>query len=99
MSTPETSIPAAETAEPPEKPASTWYLTRFVLLRFLGFVYAVAFLIAALQILPLIGEHGIELPMGALPPFLMPLDPRHCLSDRLRLHPRGPALAIATPAN
>ena len=59
MSTPETSIPAAETAEPPEKPASTWYLTRFVLLRFLGFVYAVAFLIAALQILPLIGEHGI----------------------------------------
>ena len=56
MSTPETSIPAAETAEPPEKPASTWYLTRFVLLRFLGFVYAVAFLIAALQILPLIGE-------------------------------------------
>ena len=38
---------------------NTWYLTRFVLLRFLGFVYAVAFLIAARQILPLIGSDGL----------------------------------------
>ena len=41
------------------KEACTWFLTRFVLLRFLGFIYAVAFLIAALQIVPLIGEHGL----------------------------------------
>ena len=37
----------------------TWYLTRWLLLRFLGFVYAVAFLIAALQIVPLIGRNGL----------------------------------------
>jgi hypothetical protein len=37
----------------------TWYLTRFLLVRWMGFIYAVAFLIAAKQILPLIGEHGI----------------------------------------
>ncbi len=42
----------------------TWYLTRFLLLRFLGFVYAVAFLIAARQIVPLIGEHGLT-PAGS----------------------------------
>jgi hypothetical protein len=47
--------PAAE--EAPGKP--TWYLTRFVLLRFLGFVYAVAFLIATRQIVPLIGSDGL----------------------------------------
>ncbi|MEY2492168.1 MAG: hypothetical protein QOH24_1119 [Verrucomicrobiota bacterium] len=34
-------------------------LTRFVILRLLGFVYAIAFLIAARQIVPLIGEHGL----------------------------------------
>ena len=39
--------------------ACTWYLTRWVLLRFLGFVYAIAFLIAALQIVPLIGQNGL----------------------------------------
>jgi len=48
---------------PEEKPRGTYWLTRFVLLRLLGFVYAVAFLVAANQILPLIGSHG-----------LMPLD-------------------------
>ena len=37
----------------------SYYLTRFLLLRWLGLVYAIAFLIAALQIVPLIGEHGI----------------------------------------
>ena len=47
-------------AEAPSKSReNTWYLTRFVLLRFLGFVYAVAFLIAARQILPLIGSNGL----------------------------------------
>jgi len=37
----------------------TWFLTRFLLLRWMGLIYAVAFLIAARQILPLIGEHGL----------------------------------------
>jgi hypothetical protein len=36
-----------------------YWLTRFVILRLLGFVYAVAFLIAAQQLVPLIGEHGL----------------------------------------
>src|SRR2546423_9548880 len=34
-------------------------LTRFVILRFLGFVYAIAFLVAINQLVPLIGEHGL----------------------------------------
>ena len=37
----------------------SYWLTRFVLLRLLGGVYAVAFLVAAFQILPLIGSHGL----------------------------------------
>ncbi len=40
------------------RPASYW-LTRFVILRLLGAVYAVAFLAAARQILPLIGSDGL----------------------------------------
>ncbi|MEQ1862982.1 MAG: lipase maturation factor family protein [Chthoniobacteraceae bacterium] len=36
-----------------------YWLTRFVLLRWIGFIYAVAFLCAAQQIVPLIGEHGL----------------------------------------
>ncbi len=36
-----------------------YWLTRFVILRLLGFVYAVAFLVAAQQLVPLIGEHGL----------------------------------------
>jgi hypothetical protein len=43
--------------------AATFWLTRFVILRLLGFVYAIAFLVAANQILPLIGSHGL-LPVG-----------------------------------
>jgi len=39
-------------------------LTRFVILRLLGAVYAVAFLAAARQVLPLIGSHGL-LPLDA----------------------------------
>ena len=53
-------------ATPPRPPAPTYWLTRFVLLRLLGVVYAVAFLVAANQILPLIGADGL-LPVG---PFL-----------------------------
>jgi hypothetical protein len=42
---------------------SSYWLTRFVVLRLLGAVYAVAFLVAIEQILPLIGSHGL-LPVG-----------------------------------
>src|SRR6184192_1098864 len=38
---------------------NSYWLTRFVILRLLGFVYAVAFLIAVQQLVPLIGEHGL----------------------------------------
>src|SRR5213594_4749506 len=38
---------------------NSYWLTRFVILRLLGFVYAVAFLVAVQQLLPLIGEHGL----------------------------------------
>ena len=38
---------------------NNYWLTRFVILRLLGFVYAIAFLVAAQQLVPLIGEHGL----------------------------------------
>jgi len=38
---------------------NSYRLTRFVILRLLGFVYAIAFLVAAQQLVPLIGEHGL----------------------------------------
>ena len=38
---------------------NSYWLTRFVILRLLGFVYAIAFLVAAQQLVPLIGEHGL----------------------------------------
>ncbi|HEY1794029.1 MAG TPA: lipase maturation factor family protein [Opitutaceae bacterium] len=43
--------------------APTYWLTRFVILRLIGAVYAVAFLVAANEIVPLVGSHGI-LPVG-----------------------------------
>ncbi len=46
-----------------EKVQPTYWLTRFLVLRLLGAVYAVAFLVAINQILPLIGSHGL-LPVG-----------------------------------
>ena len=46
----------------PDSPPSYW-LTRFVLLRLLGALYAVAFLVAINQIIPLIGSNGL-LPVG-----------------------------------
>jgi hypothetical protein len=55
-----------ETSELPAKATPnrpTYWLTRFVLLRLLGAVYAFAFLVAANQILPLIGSDGL-LPIG-----------------------------------
>ncbi|HWX20785.1 MAG TPA: lipase maturation factor family protein [Candidatus Binatia bacterium] len=39
--------------------APSYWLTRFIILRLLGFVYFVAFLAAANQIVPLVGEHGL----------------------------------------
>ncbi len=49
-----------ETESPAPRPlAESYWLTRFAILRLLGFVYAVAFLAAAKQILPLIGSHGL----------------------------------------
>ena len=55
--------PAAAEPPPPRfpdsRPASTYWLTRFLILRLLGFVYFIAFLCAAVQILPLIGSHGL----------------------------------------
>src|SRR5882724_7367146 len=41
----------------------TYWLTRFLILRLLGAIYAVAFLVASNQIIPLIGERGL-LPLG-----------------------------------
>lgn len=41
----------------------TYWLTRFVILRLLGLIYAVAFLVAINQLVPLIGSNGL-LPVG-----------------------------------
>src|SRR5205085_6774074 len=40
-------------------PGNSYWLTRFVILRLLGFVYLVAFLVAANQLIPLIGQNGL----------------------------------------
>jgi hypothetical protein len=37
----------------------TYWLTRFVILRWLGFVYVIAFLVAVQQLVPLVGAHGL----------------------------------------
>src|SRR4051812_44609181 len=37
----------------------TYWLTRFLILRLLGMIYAVAFLVAINQIIPLIGSDGL----------------------------------------
>jgi hypothetical protein len=59
---------SGEGPDPESRPAAGvaegWWLTRFVILRLLGGVYAVAFLCAAKQIVPLIGSHGL-LPVGS----------------------------------
>ena len=51
--------PHTATSSPPPRPRSTYWLTRFVILRLLGFVYLAAFLSAALQIVPLVGHDGL----------------------------------------
>jgi len=55
---------AQSQSQPRARPLDSYWLTRFVILRLLGGIYAVAFLAAAKQILPLIGSHGL-LPAGA----------------------------------
>src|SRR5437016_10287035 len=39
--------------------APSYWMTRFVILRLVGLVYFVAFLVAAQQIIPLIGQNGL----------------------------------------
>jgi hypothetical protein len=46
-------------AEQPAPPPPTYWLTRFVFLRLLGFLYLVGFVIALRQFRPLAGEHGL----------------------------------------
>jgi hypothetical protein len=53
----------AQTIAPVSVTTQTYWLTRFVILRLLGAIYAVAFLVAINQILPLIGSDGL-LPVG-----------------------------------
>src|SRR3954463_9384036 len=42
-----------------EVPKPTYWLTRFVILRLLGVIYAIAFLVAINQVIPLIGSNGL----------------------------------------
>ncbi|SPE52690.1 hypothetical protein SBV1_1570060 [Verrucomicrobia bacterium] len=48
-----------QSQQPETQAAETYWLARFAILRLLGAVYAVAFLAAATQVLPLIGSHGL----------------------------------------
>ncbi len=48
-----------ERPEPPLEPGASFWLTRFLILRLLGFVYFFAFLSAARQVLPLMGSDGL----------------------------------------
>lgn len=48
--------------KPSDKPRSYW-LTRFMILRLLGIVYAIAFYVAIQQLVPLIGSEGLT-PVG-----------------------------------
>src|SRR5256885_14897000 len=38
---------------------NSYWLTRFIILRLLGFVYTIAFLVAARQLVPLVGRSGL----------------------------------------
>src|ERR1044071_6401878 len=48
-----------ESAPAEQSTRATYWLTRFVILRLLGVIYAIAFLVAINQILPLIGSDGL----------------------------------------
>jgi hypothetical protein len=45
---------------------NSYWLTRFVILRLLGFVYSIAFLVAARQLVPLVGRNGLTPAQGFL---------------------------------
>jgi hypothetical protein len=45
--------------EEPRGIQPTYWLTRFIILRLLGLTYAIAFLVAINQIIPLMGDHGL----------------------------------------
>ena len=47
----------------PHASRPSYWLTRFMILRLLGIVYAIAFLVAINEIIPLIGSHGLT-PIG-----------------------------------
>src|SRR3712207_3609067 len=49
----------SEIAPMEQNTAPTYWLTRFVILRLLGVIYAIAFLVAVNQIIPLIGSNGL----------------------------------------
>src|SRR5215213_6468820 len=55
--------PTTESEVNHEQIRPTYWLTRFVILRLLGLIYAIAFLVAINQIVPLIGSNGL-LPVG-----------------------------------
>jgi len=38
---------------------NSYWLTRFVILRLLGFIYSIAFLVAGRQLVPLVGRNGL----------------------------------------
>ena len=51
-----------ETAAPKSRltlSEDTYWLTRFVLLRWMGFIYLIAFYVAAQQLVPLVGANGL----------------------------------------
>jgi hypothetical protein len=48
-----------ESTEQTARSAHSYWITRFIMLRLLGVIYAIAFLVAANQIVPLIGSHGL----------------------------------------
>src|SRR5258708_7710724 len=51
-----------ESTSPPSHRAAspdTYWLTRFVLLRWMGFIYVIAFYVAAKQLVPLVGANGL----------------------------------------
>ena len=65
--------PDLPNTEYPVRNTSSYWITRFMILRFLGLVYAIAFAVAINQIIPLIGSNGLlplnnylELITGAL---------------------------------
>lgn len=64
----------------------TYWLTRFMILRLLGIIYAVAFLVAVNQVIPLIGSNGL-LPLSYYLDYI-----RNALGSRTAAFVRLPSL-------